>query len=111
MHENTPITLKQVMVITYFKPNFQKLLIELEDKASRQETKINEMQSQIENHVISTNIKLMMRTKEDKKQQARKTLYTELLSNKQLEDVLITKSKEILDHFVQNTEFQLKFLK
>ena len=65
----------------------------------------------LENHIISTNIWKHYKVKEEKKQNEKKTLYQYLLDNKQLEEVLTKKSKEIMDSFLSNSSFQLKFIK
>jgi hypothetical protein len=86
-------------------------VVELEDKSHEQEVKLQEMQMKLENHIISTNIWKHYKVKEERKQIEKKTLYQYLLDNKQLEEVLTRKSKEIIEGFVSNSSFQLKFLK
>ncbi|CDW79234.1 UNKNOWN [Stylonychia lemnae] len=101
MNEFTPMTQRQL----------QKIIVELEEKSHLQEIKLDEVSMKLENHIICTNIWKHYKTKEEKKQRERKTLYQQLLDNKQLEETLTKKTKDIIDQFLGNSDFQLKFIK
>eukprot|EP00347_Sterkiella_histriomuscorum_P000725 403374745 len=101
MTELTPMTQRQL----------QKIIVELEDKSHKLEVNLNDVEMKLENHIIRTNIWKHHKVKEEKTQKMKKNLYQILLDNKQLEEILTRKSKQIIDQFLSNSNFQLKFIK